>query len=194
MRLYRVAWVDPGWARRSPEDPFHPLFVPLDRQGGGRFDNPHLYAALYSSTTPQGAVGESFGNSAVWIEAEITRPKDGHPRCLVEFEIPDDTVLFDLDDPPVLVELAIRPSDVVRRNRDRTREIAQVVWRQMPASGVRGFTWWSYWRPEWTVVVLWSANLDAPWFPFASIVDVTPLAIDHPAVQVAADVLPRERG
>lgn len=192
MRLYRVAWVDPGWTDLTPEQPFHPLYVPLDRQGGGRFDNPHKYAALYAATSSQAAVGETFGNAATWLSSEITRQKAGRPRCLVAIDLPDDTLLIDLDDPAELVHLGLRPSDVVRRNRDHTQEVAQAVWLERASTQARGFWWWSYWRPEWTVAVLWSDDLDAPWFPFATVAEVGELWPDHVAVQLAADVLPRE--
>lgn len=190
--LYRVTWVDDGWKNLDGSQPFHPLYIPIDRQGQGRFDNPHLYTALYLSTAAQGAVGETFGNLSRWPSAEIEREKDGRPRCLVRYELPDEAIVCDLDDPPVLTELGIRPSDVVRRNRDHTQKVANAVWQTHGATGVRGFSWWSYWRPEWTVVVLWSDGLEHPHFPSLSITQVDPLAIAHPAVQVAADVLPRE--
>lgn len=190
--LYRVTWVDDGWETFDSSQPFHPLHVPIDRQGQGRFDNPHLYAALYVSTSAQGAIGETFGNLSRWPAAEVERPKEGRPRCLVRLDLPDDGVLCDLDDPLVLTQLGIRPSDVVRRNRDHTQEVANVVWQTRAATGVRGFSWWSYWRPEWTVVVLWSDGLGHPYFPELTVTYVDALTAAHPAVQVAADVLPRE--
>lgn len=194
MRLHRVTWVDPDWAGLAPGDRFHPLYVPLDRQGGGRFDNPHRYAALYGSTTAQGAVGEAFGSYARWLPAEVTRTADGRPRCLVELEVPDDVQLVDLDDCQTLGDLGLRPSDVVRRDRDHTQEVALSVWLSMPNTYIRGFRWWSYWRPEWSVAVLWSDSTDPPWFPFAAVAGVEPLELDHPAVVLAAEVLPRELG
>ncbi len=194
MILYRVAWVDPGWRALRAEDPFHPLYVPIDRQGGGRFDNPHRYAALYAAMSPQGAVGETFGNASVWIGAEVTRAKEGRPRCLVSFEIPDAATLRDLDDPRVLVSLGLRPSDVARRNRDHTQEIAQSLWLERATTPMLGLRWRSYWRPEWEEVVMWSDGTNPPWFPSGSVVAVEELGIDHPAVVLAADVLPRELG
>lgn len=190
--LYRVTWVDEAWESLDTSQPFHPLHVLVDRQGHGRFDNPHLYAALYLSTTEPGAVGETFGNLSQWPVAEVERQKDGRPRCLVRYEVPDDEHVLDLDDPKVLVELAIRPSDVVRRNRDHLQEVANTIWQTHSATGVRGFSWWSYWRPEWTMVMLWSDGLGHPRFPDVAVTAVEPLSIDHAAVQVAADVLPRE--
>jgi RES domain len=192
--LYRVTWVDDRWETLDSSQPFHPLYIPIDRQGQGRFDNPYLYAALYASTTAQGAVGETFGNLSRWPSSEIEREKDGRPRCLVRFELPDDALIRDLDDPRVLVELGIRPSDVVRRNRDRTQEVAHAVWLTRAATGARGFSWWSYWRPEWTMVALWSDGLGRPQFSDLTVAQVDPLTIAHPAVHVAADVLPRELG
>ena len=192
MRLHRVTWADSEWPRLSPEDQFHPLYVQTDRQGGGRFDNPHRYVALYAATSAPGAIGEALGNSAVWVEAEVVRTKEGRARCLVTFDVADDEVLRDLDDPHVLVDLGLRGSDVVRRNRDHTQEVAQAVWLDRPRTGVRGLRWRSYWRPEWEVVVVWSDDLNPPWFPFASVVAVEELRMDHPAVVLAADVLPRD--
>jgi hypothetical protein len=144
------------------------------------------------ATSPQAAVGETFGNSSVWTEAEITRPKEGRPRCLITVDIEDGTKLLDLDDPQTLVDLGLRPSDVRRRNRDHTQEVALSLWLDMAATNTRGLRWRSYWRPEWEVLVLWSDSLDPPWFTFVTVVDVDELRMDHPAVVLAADVLPRE--
>lgn len=189
-----MTWVDPSWPGRGPAEPFHPLHVPLDRQGGGRFDNPHRYAALYASTSPQGAVGETLANSSTWLVSEVEREKAGRPRCLVHCTVPDDVTLLDLDDARTLVDLSLRPSDVVRRNRDHTQEIALSVWLRRRETGVHGLRWWSYWRPEWDLVMVWSDGVDPPWFPFATVAGVDELRIDHPAVVLAADVLPRALG
>jgi hypothetical protein len=40
--------------------------------------------------------------------------------------------------------------------------------------------------------VLWSDGLKHPWFPSLAVSQVEPLTVTHPAVQVAAEVLPRE--
>jgi RES domain-containing protein len=195
MRAYRVCWVDPRWRQLAPEDPFHPLGVAVDRQGGGRFDNPHRYAALYAATSPQAAVGETFANSSTWLAEEVTRAKERRPRCLVTLEVDvDEHRLLDLDDPRTLVDLGLRPSDVVRRNRDHTQEIAQAIWMALPETGTRGLRWRSYWRVEWEVLMLWSDDLQPPWFPFVTVAAVDQLRTDHPAVVLAADVLPRLLG
>src|SRR3954468_7558853 len=121
MRAYRVSWVDRRWRDLAPEDPFHPLGVPLDRQGGGRFDNAHRYAALYAATSEQAAVGETFANSSTWRAEEVNRPtpgrhegvprpKEGRARCLVSLDLDlGDASLLDLDDARTLVDLNLRP-------------------------------------------------------------------------------------
>ena len=164
--------------------------MPLDRQGGGRFDNPHQYAALYAAESAAAAVGELFGSSSTWLASEIERSKEDRPRCLVSFDA-EEGALCDLDDANVLVSLGLRLSDVVRRNRDHTQEVAQRIWRAGETAGLR---WWSYWRPEWHVVTLWTPGLDPPWFAALTVDDVESLSIDHPAVRLAADVLPRALG
>lgn len=193
IKMYRVTWVDPAWRKLRPSDPFHPLHVPVHRQGLGRFDNPARYAALYVSRTDVAAVGETFANLAVWPTEEITRTREDRPRCLVTYTLPDATRLLDLDDPHVLVDLAIRPSDVVRRNRSHTQELAARIWQTHHTTGISGLEWWSYWRPEWRVAVLWSKTRRIA-FPAMRTLDVEPLTTDHPAVTVALDVLPRKLG
>ena len=187
-----MTWAASGWEAMSANDLFHPLYVSLAHQGRGRFDNPRLYAALYVARTPEAAIGEVFADRTIWYETELTRQVSGHQRVLATIEVPDSLPVLDLDDGSVLHDWGVRPSDVVRRNRDGSNEVAQRVWRSRTKTGYAGLQWWSYWRPEWRPIILWSDGLDEPWFPFASVVDVEPLAKDLPAVLTAADVLPRE--
>ena len=184
MLLYRVI----GWDQQAPEgSPGHPLYVDRSRQGAGRADNPQHYAALYVSETPQGAVGEVFGDLATWTEAMFTTPwLPGGRRALATFETTRDLRVLDLDDSHVLARLNVRPTDVVGRDRERSREVALQVWSTGDWDGLR---WWSWWRPAWRNQVLWSPELIWP----LDIVDVTLLTLDHPAVRTAASVLPRPR-
>lgn len=99
--------------------------------------------------------------------------------------------LIDLDDASALQRLALRPSDVVRRNLDKTREVALRLWLE-DHEHVDGLQWWSYYRPEWRLVMLWSSSLKSPeWFSSVEAVRVESLEIGHPAVELAASVLPR---
>lgn len=190
MRLYRVTWAAPDrWRRLHQSDPGHPLYVPAALQGAGRFDNPDHYAALYTATEPAGAVAEVFGNRHTWTSAMFSRPKDELVRVLVTLET--EPRLLDLDDTVTLQRLALRPSDVVRRNPERTREVALRLWREARRR-VSGLRWWSYYRPEWDLVMLWSKGLDrAEWFGDVRVDAVETLHLEHPAIQQAAADLPR---
>jgi hypothetical protein len=193
MRLYRVTWADPTrWSRLPQHRAGHPLFVPLDQQGRGRFDNPGRYAALYLARSPEAAVGETYGAWPVWSGSMFGRPKDALVRVLATVELPDDAPLTDLDDAGTLLDLGLKPSDVVRRNPDLTQEIALKLWVGRAGTQTHGLCWWSYWRVEWRLAMLWSDGLASDeWFPHLSVEDLVPLTVDHDAVQVAAEVLPR---
>jgi hypothetical protein len=91
IQLYRVV---PWLPDAEPGQPGHPLHVDASRQGGGRADNPRHYRALYLSETPQGAVGEVFGDLAVWSQEMFDVPGlTGSMRALATLRA----------DPPVAV-------------------------------------------------------------------------------------------
>jgi hypothetical protein len=184
-RLFRVIPWLPGAARGQPG---HPLHVDPSRQGGGRADNPRHYQAFYVSETGPGAVGEVFGDLATWSQEMFIVPwLAGAVRALATFAADPPPAVLDLDDPAVLVERGIRPTEVVGRDRERTQEIALSAWLENRWQGLR---WWSWWRPSWRNQILW-APLDAtdPW-PL-EVVAVEPLHLQHAAVRVAAEVLRR---
>ena len=53
--------------------PGHPLYIdPV--QGHGRWDNPSLSLCRYLATSPEAAIGESFGNFATWSAAMLVVP------------------------------------------------------------------------------------------------------------------------
>jgi hypothetical protein len=57
---------------------------------------------------------------------------------------------------------------------------------------VAGLACWSCYRPEWRLVMLCSRDLDHPaWFRDVRVTGIEVLDIRHPAVQLAAKVLPR---
>ena len=190
MLLYRAAWVEAGWQRRGQQRPGHPLYVARARQGAGRFDNPSHYAALYASQQPDGAVGEILGNhTRVREEMFVWQGRPELRRCLVTLSV-SEGVLLDLDDAEVLVGLGVRPSDVVRRNREVTRRLALRRYLTRDETGEVGLAWWSYHHPDWRQVVLWSRDEHA-WFSHIEVVDTADLGIAHPDVVVAAETLRR---
>lgn len=185
MHLYRIVpWIESA----SRGEPGHPLFVDVSLQGGGRADNPRHYQALYVSETRQGAVGEAFGDLTDWSDRMFTVPwsKEAE-RVLVTYEADPPPEVLDLDDAEVLWKLNAKPTDVVGRDREKTRELALEVWFQRRWAGLR---WWSWWRPSWRNQILW-AELDDhdPW-PL-EVVDLERLWTGHEAVQLAAEFLRR---
>lgn len=185
IRLYRVI---PWLAAAEAGEPGHPLYVDVSRQGGGRADNPRHYQALYVSESAPGAVGEAFGDLAVWSEPMFAVPwLPGAVRALATFQADPPPTVLDLDDAAALLERGIKPTEVVGRDRERTREIALSAFFEHRWLGLR---WWSWWRPTWRNQVLWGPpDAVAPWT--LEVASVEPLDLHHSAVRVAADVLRR---
>jgi len=173
---WRVAPIDPK-ARRGR--PFHPLYVPAP-SGRHRLDNPDLYAVLYASGEPAGAVAEAFASFARWGDYLLEHPRGAHRR-LVALDIPDDPALLDLDDARALVRRRLRPSQVVTRERAVTQAWARKVWEEGAWAGVR---WWSYHDPRWTTLGLWVAR-------GISVAGLEDLSATHPAVLEASEVMLR---
>lgn len=173
--LFRVF----GWAPDSPPDPFR---VPRERQGGGRFDDPGRYTALYLAREAVGAVAEAiqaFRGQELTAEAFV-RP-DGARRALAAVDDTALPALLDLDDPAILVERGLRPSGVATGVRRVTQRIAG----QAFDDGAVGLSWWSTLEASWTNVTLFGERIAQP----LSVTEVSPLALDLPAVVEAAERL-----
>jgi len=176
-RLFRVF---PWLPDTASDEPGHPLYAP-PLQGAGRIDNPAHYRVLYASESPVGAVAEAFGNHAVWTADLFRMPGlPGARRALATYEAKRLSVL-DLDDARVLLVRKLRPSDVVTRDRERTRRWSLAIFRERKWDGAR---WWSFRDPDRGAYGLWSS------YPL-SVLDVTPLDVDHPTVTAAARLLAR---
>lgn len=150
MRVYRVF---PHVSSAAPNEPGGVLYVPT--QGAGRFDNPPAYRMRYASTSPAGALAEAFGRFPEWTRAML----DGMPalasshHALAEIELDDSTRICDLNDARRLVELGLRPSDIVARDYVRTQAAAFAI---RATGDYDGLSWWSYYDPNWTSVGLWN--------------------------------------
>ena len=194
MRFYRVAHVDPDWESSAlgPADNGHPLYVHRPGQGAGRFDLPEFYLGLYVARQQAAAIGELLGHLSQWPESEITRTREIERTVLVRSLIALDVEreFIDLDNASALDAMGWRPSDIVNRDRTKTQELAYEQWLQQDSHGKGGFSWWSYWRPSWTVAMAW-ADPDNPTYPDITIDDVEPLHKEHPAVLNAARSLQR---
>lgn len=155
-------------------------------QRGGRADHPDYYV-WYVARQAEAACGEAFGNLSIWTESMFEFPAiPAARRVLGVYELADDLRICDLDDPHRLIEVGLRPTQVVTRNLSVTSEWAHRIWSQRSAA-VDGPTWqavqwWSFHRPHWTVIASWERP---------RIVELQRLSLDHPAVIAAAESLNR---
>jgi hypothetical protein len=179
--LYRVFPHVAGAGRT--DRPGHPLYV-HPTQGQGRWDNPSLYLVRYLATSPEAAVGEAFGGLHTWTPAMLAFPAiAGAERRLATYRFDEEAnPLLDLDDARALVTRNLRPTDIVRRNRPRTQSIAAAIHNERTWSGI---SWWSYQRPQWTVVGLWQPDA----LKVESVADLP----GHPAILDAALTLAKPR-
>lgn len=183
MLVYRVF---PYLPAARPGEPGHPLYQHRP-QRGGRIDHPD-YHVWYLSRQPEAAVGETFGNLAVWDRSMFSFPLlPGSQRALGVFRLPDDLRLLDLDDPRVLVELGLRPTQIVTRNLAVTQQWGHRIWSQRDPHDPslrrwQAITWWSYHRPTWEVLGCWLT----PEFDHVEEID-----LGHVAVREAAAALHR---
>jgi hypothetical protein len=177
--LYRVVpWIESA----TPGHPGHPRFVPRST-GSSRIDNPGRYEPLYLGDTPAGAVAEAFGWASRWGPGLLrgTPSLPGSVRALVTYSLPDADEICDLDDAARLVELGIRPSEVVTRDRPVTQAWALGIFTRGGFSGCR---WWSYYDSAWGSFGLWRVGR-------LRVRSVQPMTMEHPALREAADVLRR---
>lgn len=150
-------------------------------------DNPGQYDVLYLGDTASGAIAEAFGWAPTW-DASLFRGTPALPdsvRALVSYELDDErATVCDLDDARRLVELGLRPSQVVTRDRHVTQHWSATIFARAEFAGVR---WWSYYDPRWGSYGLWDVGA-------VRVASVTVLDdIDQPDVVAAADVLNRVR-
>ncbi|MGP5365554.1 RES family NAD+ phosphorylase [Brachybacterium tyrofermentans] len=180
MLLYRVhPWVDAV----DPAAPYGPLFVPPG-QGAGRWDNPDLYTMRYFSTTPDGAIAETFGHLSAWSSEMLLVPSnDEAVRALSCYEIPDSARLADLADPETLRALGVRRvTEVIERHKRRTQRLAATIFDEGSFDGI---SWWSSYHPTITLVATWGSD-------GITCSRTDPLSIDAPELQGAARLIVRE--
>jgi hypothetical protein len=187
-RWWRVVrWVAGAQSGR----PGHPAYVPVGSQGAGRFDNPGHYTAGYLAAEPECAVAETLGNLKVWTR-QMLRPGEPPDATMALAAYDGDLALVDLDDAATLTRLGLRPSDVVRRHRARTQEVALQLFL---AGGHDGIRWWSYHRPQWTVATVWKGRLEdgTATSPLEDLrlAGIEELTLDHRALVAAAEALPK---
>jgi hypothetical protein len=114
------------------------------------------------------------------VGAAVLRRPDGRVLALASFEVADEEVAVDLDDPTRLLGLALRPSLVATHDRATTQPIAL----RIHESGAAGFLWWSTLEASWANATLFGGRLRPLGTP--SIIALDP---EHPAVREAAEFL-----
>lgn len=186
-KLYRVfPWVEDA----DDEEPGGALYVP--RQGAGRFDNLKEYAVLYASNAADGAIAEAFGRFPRWTSTMLagspTLPGSRHALAVIEL---DEAVEFcNLDDPKVLLEWDLRPSDVVNREYQTTQTAALRIFMSMR---YQGLCWWSYYNPAWRSIGIWRKAGISQWRGIR-LLHVQPLSITDGEIQAAARAIVRMIG
>lgn len=167
---------------RRPEA-VDPLDVPRAYQGGGRHDNPHAYAALYVSRSPDSAVAEAIRRfrGRLVRGKPLERPGGGRV-ALATLDGAGLGHVVDLDEPAQLLKRSVRPSTVATRDRDTTQPLALRIYEE----GADGLAWWSTVEASWINVTLF-ADRAAP--KLAVIDEPETLTPDHPAVRAAAEAV-----
>jgi RES domain-containing protein len=178
--LYRVF---PRERRAAAAEPGGPLWWPKGLQGGGRHDNPDLYACIYASETRVSPIAERLapfrGTGDLQPEMLLS---SGRPLALATLSLPDGAELVDLDDPRSLVRERLRPSEVATRERPITQTQAVRLYERHPdASGLR---WWSSLESRWINITLFDRSARE-----LAVEGVQQLDLEDEAVQDAADFL-----
>ncbi|MBY6366918.1 RES family NAD+ phosphorylase [Rhodococcoides corynebacterioides] len=184
MLLYRIAPYSSAAADSS--QPGHPSYLHKPAQGYGRVDNAGIYDVWYLSRTEAGAVGEVFARYTEWQEVMFDfRAIAGARYALHTYSVHDDCKIIDLDDAQALVDVGLRPTQVVTRNRTVTQRWAQKLYNQTTMTGMAwdGVQWWSRHHSDWPVLGLWRT---APTY-----VRTSELSMAHSAVVDAAGTLNR---
>lgn len=76
----------------------------------------------------------------------------GSPLALAQLRLDDRVARLDLDDPAVLVEEGLRPSQVATRDRARTQAYAAELFRRRGRLGA--LAWWSVLEASWQNVTV----------------------------------------
>jgi hypothetical protein len=179
-----IVWRLLPWQRGAPHtSPGGALWFPREPQGAGRHDNPDRYGCLYVGESAVSAVAEGlapFRGARALTGGMLMRA--GVPLALAQLELHHDAHLMDLDDPSVLVEAGLRPSDVATRTRAVTQSYALRLFDGY--LGLMGLRWWSTIEAS-----LFNLTLFDRAQPELEIVEVTPLTIGSLAVREAAEML-----
>lgn len=180
MILWRVL---PWRPEARPIDPGGTLWFPRELQGAGRHDNPDLYGCLYAGERALSPVTEAlapFRGTGALSDGLLWRA--GARLALAKLSLADRSHVLDLDDPSVLLDAGLRPSQIATTARARTQSYAARLHGMSPAPAA--LRWWSTIEASLINLTVFDRAQ-----PALELVEVTPLATDHPAVREAAELL-----
>lgn len=178
IRLWRVFPWNPA---ANPATRGHPAWIPRELQGAGRHDNPDLYGAMYVSERPVAAVAEQIVHLRGQRLDDADLERTGLRLALVALDAGVEGRLWDLDDPAVLLDRRLHPSEVATRVRERTRLQAADLYRLRPQRD--GIRWWSALEASWLHVTLFDRAMAR--LVVAAVPE--PLRTGHPVVREAAE-------
>ena len=102
---------------------------------------------MYLCETPASCVAEAL----LPFRGRPFRPpmlrRGGRPLALCRYRLARRAALLDLDDPAILADLGLRPSEVATRDRERTQAQARRLFAERPAAA--GLRWWSPVESSW---------------------------------------------
>lgn len=180
MRLWRAL---PHDDRAGHDHPGGALWFSRQQQGDGRHDNPEIYGCLYVAEDPLSAVAEQlapFRGSGTLMPSMLIR--FGLPLALAAVEVADGLPVVDLDDPRVLDEEGLRPSQVATRVRSATQlQAAEIYAAHEDAVAIR---WWSTLEASWLNWTLFDRAASA-----LESVETVRLDLGNPVVVEAAGLL-----
>jgi len=159
------------------------LWFPRKQQGTGRHDNPELYGCLYVAEDPVSAVAEQlapFRGTGDLLASMLVR--FGLPLALAGLDLADGESVVDLDDPVILQEEGLRPSQVATRRRSVTQIQAAEIHAAHP--DVIAMRWWSTLEASW---INWTIFDQAA--PSLELAETAQLGSGHPVVREAAEFL-----
>jgi hypothetical protein len=179
VRLYRALHHDP---KAASDQPGGLLYVPP--QGNGRIDNPEAYRVFYVGDTRAGVCAEVFnwGKYRRQWSADMLRPPPFLPvshRAIAWYDVEDETLICNLDDPRELLAQSLRPSTVITRNYAESQKWALRLFQQ---GKWRGLRWWSYHDARWASIGIWDLRCIRGY-------GSEPLSIDDEDLAEAARVL-----
>lgn len=157
------------------------LFVPRERQGTGRHDNPEHYGALYASRLAESAVAERIQafRGQEFTNRDLRRP-DGKRYVLATLDDSGLQGIVDLDDPAELARRDLKPSTVATRRRLITRSMALSLFQERAS----GFEWWSMFEASWPNVTLFAERAASN---LLVVGDLEFLHLEHPILRRAAE-------